>query len=62
MENPNTWKRAEHVIMETWLKWEENMAAPPEKTLFGPSLPRMIADALRKEGLLDDSQVRPEDW
>jgi hypothetical protein len=48
VENPATWGRPEKVIDKAWDEWCQSI----EDEVCGPSLPWMIADALRKEGLL----------
>jgi hypothetical protein len=51
MENPATWKRAEVIICDTLAQCTQDAAAG----VIGLSRPRMIADALREAGLLDDA-------
>lgn len=48
MENPATWGKAEQVVHDVRLKWEEDR----ENVVLGLSLERRITNALRQEGLL----------
>lgn len=48
MENPATWGQAEHVIDQALQKAEAARVAH----VYGPSTPRLIAEALRQAGLL----------
>lgn len=50
MENPAGWGPVETVINRAFLKWEEDNA----KMIFGLSLEKRIANALRAEGLLKE--------
>ena len=54
MENPATWGPAEKIIQETYMKWYESQYEPAGITVFGLSLYRQIADALRSAGLLKE--------
>jgi len=55
MENPATWGEAEKVIHDVMMK--DHYAKQEEPGLCGLSLPRQIADALRKAGLLKEEGI-----
>lgn len=59
MENPATWGPAEKVIRQALD--EDHQARLSPEPVIGLSLPRLIADALRKEGLLDERAEKPLD-
>jgi len=52
MENPNTWKQAEKVILEELSHEQEDFM----KGVCGLSLPKRIANRLRAEGLLKEGE------
>lgn len=54
MENPATWGVAENVIHDAIVK--DHYAKQEKPGLCGLSLPRQIADALRKAGLLKEEE------
>lgn len=58
MENPATWKRAEVIICDAYQEWSRTAEGP----VCGLSLPRYIADQLRKEGLLNDADEPERGW
>jgi len=55
MENPATWGLAERVISDARAEWHR----AGRMGVYGPSLPRAVADALRKAGLLAEEPGRP---
>lgn len=57
MENPASWGRAEHVISETYIEWQEAR----ERGAVGGSLAMTIANALRREGIIDEPTNREEE-
>jgi hypothetical protein len=54
MENPSTWGDAENVIHDAITR--DHYAKLAEPGLCGLSLPRQIADALRRAGLLKEEE------
>lgn len=52
MENPATWPRTERIISQVLDSFYENMRKPADERQAGWSLPKLIAEALRGEGLL----------
>lgn len=57
MESPATWGPAERAVDRVLDDFSANQDKPitdPTKTVFGPSLARLITDALRAEGLMKE--------
>lgn len=55
MENPATWGEAERVVervLDDFFANQEKKITDPSKIICGPSLPRLITDALREAGWL----------
>lgn len=58
MESPATWKHAEQTICEAYQEWAHMMSMGA----VGPSLPKLIADRLRQEGLIQDADEPELGW
>ena len=56
MENPATWSRTERIINDTFFEWQIAQA----EGRFGQSLAKTIAEALREEGLLNETTPESE--
>lgn len=59
MENPDTRGKAERVVEQALDEFHASRAkliTDPTKIMFRPSLPKLITNALREAGLLEEEQ------
>lgn len=55
MEPPSTWRKTERVIQDAYKKWWE----ANNRGVYGFSMAKLVADALRREGLINEDADEP---